>query len=98
MLSTIFVILDIYESSSTIEWIARVIIYCFLLEVFFKMIAFGVRGYLSDPFNKIDCVLSITTFIFEEFLQNTIKIIIIFRIVRLLRLLRAFTRFRVILR
>eukprot|EP01084_Bolivina_argentea_P260668 440268_1 len=98
MFSTIFVILDIYHLSHKIQWFADIMIYAFLLEVIFKMIAFGIRGYLNDNFNKLDFILSIIAFLFEELLQNTIKIIIIFRIIRLLRLLRAFTRFRVILR
>ena len=62
------------------------------------MIAFGTRSYLRDTFNKLDFILSVVAFLFEELLSGTIKVIIIFRIIRLLRLLRAFTRFRVILR
>eukprot|EP01083_Nonionella_stella_P162360 532968_1 len=98
MLSTIFVIMDVYHLSAKIDVFAIIIIYAFLAEVVLKMMAFGTRGYLNDNFNKLDCVLSILAFLFEIVLKNTIKIIIIFRIIRLLRLLRAFSRFRVILR
>eukprot|EP01083_Nonionella_stella_P062674 162968_1 len=98
MLSTIFVIMDVYHLSAKIDVFAIIIIYAFLAEVVLKMMAFGTRGYLNDNFNKLDCVLSILAFLFEIVLKNTIKIIIIFRIIGLLRLLHAFSRFRVILR
>ena len=98
MFSTVIVILDVYGLSDKIKWMTDIIIYLFLFEVIFKMIAFGGRGYLNDTFNKLDFILTLVAFIFEELLENTIKLIIIFRIIRLLRLLRAFTRFRVILR
>eukprot|EP01084_Bolivina_argentea_P225374 380878_1 len=54
MLSTIFVIMDVYHLSAKIDVFAIIIIYAFLAEVVLKMMAFGTRGYLNDNFNKLE--------------------------------------------
>ena len=97
VVSTVLVVVDVYNPGKY-DAIALAFVYIFLIEVVLKIIAFGFKGYLSDNFNKLDFVISVSAFVLEVILANTIRIVIIFRMIRMLRILRAFTRFRVILR
>ncbi|ETO23388.1 two-pore calcium channel 3 [Reticulomyxa filosa] len=99
MLSTSLVIVEVYlPNDQYLEILSLLFVWIFILEVVCKIMAWGWDGYFQEDFNKLDCVISVTTFFMEAFLGRAGKYVLVFRLIRLLRLMRAFTRFRVILK
>ena len=109
--NTVLLALDRYPADATevaiVEKINQAFTWCFFVEMIFKIIGLGIRGYLRDRFNLFDCFIVILSLV--ELLMETVSFgdgissggtLSAFRAVRLLRvfkLARSWRSFQIIL-
>ena len=99
MASVAVVLIDIYvfdSNSDVLEVAETIIIWLFVIEVLFRIIAFTLTGYLKNNFNKLDFIVSTALFIFDIILKKYfLSTVFLLRALRLLKILRV-TKVRVV--